>query len=169
MGRQIGSIEPNDGSRFLIGIDPGKTTGFAMLNEKTLEIKALYTTDFWELYGMLQISAKTLIPKVQIHIEQPASIKAVYSSHVQALIGTRQQTRDKLVCNIGENMREGTLLREGLRNLGYTIFDVRPIGKKKWTHEEFQTVTGWESSSNQHVRDAVRLVWDKKWQPTLPF
>jgi hypothetical protein len=93
-------------------------------------------------------------------------VKALYARHGKRLeeLKSRVQTRDRIVWNSAENAREGILLRDGLRKLGYTVFDCRPVGRKKWDSETFQTITGYPDRSNQHVRDAVFLVYDKRWQ-----
>jgi hypothetical protein len=166
MGRPTGAIESNDGDHFLIGIDPGVNTGFCLLHLNTLEIRSLYTLDFWSTYDLMLLSVKTLAGRAQIHIEQPSLVKSLYARHYKRLEETRSEivTRDKIVWNAGENAREGTLMKIGLQKLGYVVFDCRPVGRKKWTHEEFQSITGWPDRSNQNVRDAAYLVWDKHWQ-----
>lgn len=168
MGRQVGSIESNPGHQLLIGVDPGSTTGVCVLDISIAprQIKSLYTMDFWSLYELLSQSVDPLTRHCQIHIEQPSMVKSLYARHSQRLneLGSRIQTRDRIVWNSAENAREGILLRDGLRNLGYTVFDCRPVGRKKWTSEQFQQATGYPDRSNQHVRDATFLVWDKVWQ-----
>ena len=166
MGRPIGSIQPNDGERLLIGVDPGSVTGVSIVSVNPHQIKSLYTMDFWSLYKLLDQQKDILARICQIHIEQPSMVKSLYARHAKRLneLQKEVQTRDKIVWNSAENAREGTLLRDGLRLLGYTVFDCKPVGRKKWTSEEFQQVTGYPDRSNQHVRDATFLVWDKIWK-----
>jgi hypothetical protein len=166
MGRPIGSIESGAG-RLLIGVDPGSTTGVSIVTaDSPRQIKALYTMDFWSLFNLLNQQKDTLTRIAQIHIEQPSMVKALYARHGKKLgeLQSRIETRDRIVWNSAENAREGILLRDGLRNLGYTCFDVRPVGRKKWSSEVFQQATGYPDRSNQHVRDATFLVWDKIWK-----
>jgi hypothetical protein len=166
MGRFTGSIESGNGERLLIGIDPGSITGVSIVKISPRQIKSLITTNFWELFNLLNLQKDTLAQISQIHIEQPSMVKSLYARHGKRLeeLQSKIQTRDKIVWNSAENAREGILLRDGLRNLGYTCFDCRPVGRKKWTSQEFQAATGYQDHSNQHVRDATFLVWDKVWK-----
>lgn len=168
MGKSVDYFEPDSGNRLLIGIDPGSVTGFCVLDiqYEPRDIKALYTMDFWSVYKMMEKLKDSLSNKCQIHVEQPSMIKSLYARHSQRLteLQSKIQTRDRIVWNSAENAREGMLLAKGLRDLGYTVFDCRPVGRRKWTSEQFQAVTGYQDRSNQHVRDAVFLVWDKPWQ-----
>lgn len=166
MGRPIGGIQSNDGERLLIGVDPGSITGVSIISLNPHQIKSLFTMDFWSLYNLLNQQKDILVPICQIHIEQPSMVKSLYARHAKRLneLKSEVQTRDKIVWNSAENAREGILLRDGLRNLGYTVFDCRPVGRKKWTSEQFQQATGYSDRSNQHVRDATFLVWDKIWK-----
>lgn len=166
MGGPIGNIQSTAGERLLIGVDPGSTTGVSVVTaDSPRQIKALYTMDFWSLFNLLNQQKEVLARIAQIHIEQPSMVKALYARHGKRLeeLRSRVQTRDRIVWNSAENAREGILLRDGLRNLGYTCFDCRPVGRKKWTSEQFQASTGYPDRSNQHVRDSTFLVWDKKW------
>lgn len=166
MGRPISGIQSNDNERLLIGIDPGSITGVSIVSVFPHQIKSLYTMDFWSLYNFLNQQKDTLTKNCQIHIEQPSLVKSLYARHAKRLEETKAEivTRDKIVWNAGENAREGILLRDGLRALGYTVFDCRPVGRKKWTSDVFQQATGYPDRSNQHVRDATFLVWDKIWK-----
>jgi hypothetical protein len=158
--------QPIHGERCLIGIDPGSATGICILTLPSRKLE-LFTLDFWSVYDIFRQSPG-LRSVSQIHIEQPAMIKAFYGRHTQKLeeAGSKAVSRDRMVWNCAENAREGTLLGEGLRRLGFTVFDCRPVGRRKWTHADFQEVTGYPNRSNQHVRDATFLVWGKQWQET---
>lgn len=164
MGETLVSRSP--GEQFLIGIDPGKTTGMCVKVVQTGMIRALYTLDFWSCFNLFQKNVEEYPRICQIYIEQPSLVKSLYARHATRLEETKSKvvTRDKIVWDAGANAREGTLLRDGLRNLGYTCFDCKPVGRKKWDSETFQRVTTWQDRSNQHVRDAAFLIHDKAWQ-----
>lgn len=165
MGNQISRIE-SIGRRLLIGIDPGSSTGICILDEQSREIRSLYLMDFWTTYELLQRSQPSLAPVSQVYIEQPSLVKAMYGRHTSSLANSPKSTiatRDKIVWNSAENSREGLLLRDGLRRIGFTVFDVKPVGRKKWTSEQFQAIMRYPDRSNQHVRDAAFLVHDKHW------
>lgn len=166
MGESTSVIQCNPEERLLIGIDPGSSTGICIIKCDTREIRSLRTLDFWATFNLFQRSLPPLNLVSQVYIEQPSMIKAFYGRHVKQLTeaGSKVPSRDRMVWNCGENAREATLLGSGLRNLGYTVFDCRPVGRKKWTSEQFQEIMNYPDRSNQHVRDAAFLVHDKQWQ-----
>jgi hypothetical protein len=165
MGREIRDITIADRNRLLIGIDPGGSTGICVLDLETRQIKSVYTLNFWETYALMSRCADPLVHISQVYIEQPSLVKSLYARHAARLkeAGSKETTRDKIVWDSGGNAREGILLRDGLRNLGYTVFDSKPVGRKKWTSDQFQQITGYPDRSNQHVRDAAFLVYGKSW------
>lgn len=154
---------------FLVGIDPGSTTGVCFMRSTSKIITSLHTLDFWSTYELLKQHAEVLTPICQIHIEQPSLVKSLYARHAKRLeeLQSKTTTRDKMVWDAGCNAREGTLLRDGLRRLGYVCIDEKPVGRKKWNSQEFQAATGWQDRSNQHVRDAAYLIHNKSWQAFL--
>jgi hypothetical protein len=139
------------------------------MDSETKHIRSLYTLDFWTTYALF-VQHKDYLPQAcQIYIEQPSLVKSLYARHAKRLQETKSEivTRDKIVWDSGGNAREGILLRDGLRILGYTCFDEKPVGRKKWNAEEFSQITGYADRSNQHVRDAAFLIHTKSWQAFL--
>lgn len=167
MGGQIDLLSGDQ--FFLIGIDPGKVTGVCIMRAGSKNITSLHTLDFWSTYEMFKQHSQSLVPISQIHIEQPSLVKSLYARHASRLEETKSkiQTRDKIVWDAGANAREGSLLRDGLRKLGYICIDEKPVGRKKWNAQEFNFSTGHQGQSNQHVRDATYLVHNKSWQAFL--
>lgn len=120
----------------IIGIDPGKDTGIAYLNEDGT-IDELRTVDFWETVNIIT----WLHPKeIEVAIELPSN------KHV--LPGRRG-------VDVGSVIREAELLVKllELRKIKHKTYP--PLGKI--SAEEFNLETGWKGKSNQHTRDAARL------------
>lgn len=158
-------IQP--GQRVLIGIDPGKRTGTCVVDAESNKILALWTTNFWGLYRAFAVPSDGLLQRIiQFHIEQPSLVKALYARHAAELVKYQKkvETRDKIVWDAGGNATEGRLLAEGLRAQGYTVFDVTPDRRTKWTREDLKRFMKWEGVSNQHIRDAAFLVWGVRWK-----
>lgn len=120
----------------IIGIDPGKDTGIAYLNEDGT-IDELRAVDFWETVNIIT----WLHPKeIEVAIELPSN------KHV--LPGRRG-------VDVGSVIREAELLVKllELRKIKHKTYP--PLGKI--SAEEFNLETGWKGKSNQHTRDAARL------------
>ena len=168
MGEPVSRIDARS-DNILIGIDPGKTTGICILDATTRKILELHTLDFWKTYRFFLDPADNLQKISQVYIEQPSLIKSLYARHATRLVETQAKivTRDKIVWDAGGNAREGILLRDGLRELGYTVFDSKPVGRKKWNASQFSEIMNYPDRSNQHVRDAAFLVHDKPWRVFL--
>lgn len=120
----------------IIGIDPGKDTGIAYLNEDGT-IDELRTVDFWETVNIIT----WLHPKeIEVAIELPSN------KHV---LPCRRGV------DVGSVIREAELLVKllELRKIKHKTYP--PLGKI--SAEEFNLETGWKGKSNQHTRDAARL------------
>jgi hypothetical protein len=136
--------------QFLIGIDCGVSTGVAVYDRKAKKYEGLYALDFWRV---LQFVLTFNRSDVLIVIENPALNQFSYARH-------RQVGRDalKIARNAGGNCREAELLIAGLQLWKYEVWEIKPVAKK-WTAEQFKRHTGYEGSTNEHVRDAGALVY----------
>lgn len=136
-------------SDYIIGIDPGTSTGFAVYDTIEEKLIALETTTFW---GVLNLLEETWGEEtVLIVIEVPES------KHVWHNGGTAKGSVQRTALNVGSVIREAELLAEGLERAGYDVKRVNPRGKVK--AGDFNKVTGWEGKTNQHVRDAGLLAY----------
>lgn len=137
--------------RLVIGIDPGKTTGLALLNKETEELLELHSFNFWSAMNFCMLSAAATVV-----VEVPET-RAIWSGK-----GTTGKAKLKVASNVGGTIREAELLVEGLELAGKTVVQVHPLGKLP--AEQFKRLTGWSGSSNEHTRDAGRLAyqWRKK-------
>ncbi len=132
--------------RLVIGIDPGKTTGLALLNKETNELLELHSTNFWEAMNYCILSAAATVV-----VEVPQT-RAIWSGK-----GTAGKAKLKVAANVGGTIREAELLVEGLEIAGKIVRQVHPIGKLN--KAKFNKLTGWTGGSNEHTRDAGRLAY----------
>lgn len=140
-----------------IGIDPGKSTGFAIWDGK--KITRMGTTDFW---GVVEV-VKSCVDngdEVEVVLEDPSQNKPVFSRDLR---GSRQQVAKKMQRigqNVGMNKKEALLLAEYLQKEGIACRRVQPT-KSKWSAKDLKTYTGITKRTNEHVRDAIRLVYGR--------
>jgi len=138
----------------IIGIDPGKNTGIAILENGKL--KELKTTNF---FGCLDIIKSTDCKYI---VEKPNS-KYVFAGH-RAL-------------DVGSVLRETDLIIEYLKmnNRDYETKPPKHKPKKKGksesgkiNHDDFVKLTGWAGKrTNQHVRDAAMLLITEHSHPKI--
>ena len=133
-------------SNLVIGIDPGKTTGVALLDKKKGELLELKSMTFWSAMNYCILSsAATVI------VEVPET-RAVWSGG-----NATGKAKIKVATNVGGTIREAELMVEGLELAGKKVIRVHPIGKLD--AEQFNRMTGWTGSSNEHTRDAGRMAF----------
>lgn len=139
----------------LTGIDPGRKTGLAEWNPEVSKGDpnrlVLYTFSFWETYEY--ITGKYLPEETTLFIEDPQKNNPTF--------GREKMSRKKLdrkAQNVGSNKEQAYQLIQGFRRQGYVVFAIRP-GSAKWTRKELKLYSGgYDGSSNEHERDAARLV-----------
>ncbi|MCP9290034.1 hypothetical protein [Gracilimonas sediminicola] len=140
--------------RYAIGIDGGVNTGFAVWDRKEKKFAELTSEDFWEVFSTIT----SLYPPalVDIYVEDPSKNKPVFfkkgaNNHKKML---------KVAQNVGGVKRETELLIEGLEKEGYEVQRVRP-GSAKWDADTFKNMTKYKGRTNEHSRDAGRLVFQR--------
>jgi hypothetical protein len=139
--------------RFIVGIDAGKQTGFAIYDREKKQIIYHGTSDFWTVYNLVINFQKT--NETRIVIETPNSKRAFYDRLETVQI---QRQRERISKNIGGNRREAELLADGLEKLGFEVLRVAPSARK-WTADDLCRYTKMRVRTSQHVRDAIQLVW----------
>lgn len=133
--------------RFCIGVDPGKKTGVAIWDKKEKRIIGLTTTDFWGIIYTIKYQTEP----ITVVIENPNLNKPTFDRGANAKANTR------ISQNVGSNKREAELIIDYCKRNSVPCIEVRP-NKAKWSQKEFEQVTGLKTRTNEHVRDAARLV-----------
>lgn len=145
------SVTPSPSLRYVIGIDPGVQTGFAVWDRQARRFVEIDSTDFWGVFERMQ---KISASEVKIIVEIASTAPLFWQRKESA---QNDHTLARKARNVGQVTREASLLVEGLRRLGYRVVEVKPQGKKN--QEEFKRITGWPKRTNQHERDSAMLAY----------
>ena len=136
---------------YSIGIDPGKSTGFAVYHIQEEKLVRLETLSFWSAFGQTLIYEPDNVSRVVI--ELPDS-KHVWHKDANGTAAIQRQA-----VNVGSVLREAELLAMGIENAGYNVQTTNPRGKVD--AKRFKMITGWTGQSNQHERDAGLLCFGR--------
>ena len=135
-------------NKYVIAIDPGVTTGMALYNTETDEIEKLWSSTFWKAVDFC------ILHEADVIVVEVPSTKNAFNAQK----GFSPRAMLKIAVNVGEVIREASLLAEGLGMAGKTVIQVAPRGKL--SHELFVEKTGWAGGrTNQHCRDAGILAY----------
>lgn len=133
-----------------IGIDPGKNTGVAVWDCNQQTFTELKTLNFWDCYDYV-LDQWASADRLLVKVEDPRGNRPVFDR------GQRGAKRTKIAQNIGGVKKEAGLLIQGFQRFGIPTQGVVPKSKK-WSAQMFNRISGWEGQSNEHTRDAGRLV-----------
>lgn len=151
-------IHPGPKRRFVVGIDPGVTTGVAVWDRDERTFFATFSGDF--------VQAKHFIvdnydPEIaEVIVEDPSLNKPTFGGGYHGGVDEGEVAkREKISRNVGMNQREAKLWVMTLEDRGYDVRTSRPSGPK-WSAQHVKRLTGYDGRpNNQNVRDAIRLVW----------
>jgi hypothetical protein len=132
--------------KLVIGIDPGKSTGYAEFDVDSSRVIRMGTMDFWGVYKHLETMYRNAT-WVNVVIEVPNT------KHVWHKGAVSEAAKNRTAVNVGSVIREAELLAQGIETLGIHVTRVPPKGKVDAT--KFKSFTGLEGVTNQHERDAV--------------
>lgn len=135
-------------SRYIIGIDPGKNTGFGVWDAKLEKFSYLGTIDFWTAVDLLRAYDPRDVIRVIVELPQT---KHVW--HGSKNVATAQRTG----VNVGGALREAELLAEFCSRRGLSIITKPPAGKIDAA--KFRDLTGYKGATNEHTRDAGMLAY----------
>lgn len=154
-----GGKKAGQGKRYVVGIDPGVKTGFALWDREEKQFDWVETSTFWGVYFRLTESYVLSPLNTEIVIE--VAHHAPTFKHLKAE-GQNKHTLSKIARNVGQVTREAQLLVEGFKRRGFTVIEQKPLGKAKKAVDDmrdFERLTGWEGRTSQHARDAARLAY----------
>jgi len=134
-------------SRFLIGIDPGKNTGFAAYDTEKKAFVMCNTYSFWETIELLEHYRPQ---GFLAYVELPKT-KHVWHSGAKS-----QNAKNRTAVNVGSVIREAELIVEWLEREEVEHKTVAPKGKVN--DAVFRKLTGWTGRTSQHARDAGMLL-----------
>lgn len=137
--------------RYVVGIDPGVKTGFAVWDRAERKFRSIGTTEFWSIFDF----AADVSPDDVKFIVETYDWKPTFGQRrgKASSVGVV----DRMARNVGQVMREARLIIEGLRRRGFEVVECAPLGKKN--ADQFRRLTGWQDRTNQHERDAAVMAF----------
>lgn len=135
--------------RYAIGIDPGVNTGYAVYDRQDKYILETATMDFWKVINQL----KGIQPSDAVVVVEIPGTFTYQRNELDA--GRGRDAKNKMQARI---RREAELLAEGIEQMGFEVRRQTPT-RSKWTAEQLARYTGITKRTNEHVRDAIALVW----------
>jgi len=149
----------------VVGIDPGEVTGVAAWDVETQSFTHVGSGSFFEILGLLDErigSAPTAEGwSVGLVVVEDARRLPIYASRD----GVRRRRRDRLCRDVGRIDRDVQLWVDWLRARGLPVRLAEPLRGGKWDAATLARLTrtasgpGWTEPTNQHARDAARLVF----------
>lgn len=140
---------------FAIGIDPGKSNGFAVYDREAGRLAAVETIK--GIFPLIE-RVKTFAPSNADIILESTMNMATFRAHES------DAAQDRMSRNVGAVQAVTAEILQALRSLRYNVKTVLPIRGKKMSEESFRLLTGWEGKTSQHARDAGRLCWRSLWE-----
>ena len=137
--------------QFIIGIDPGKKTGYAVFDCKGGVFTRIETSNFWDVY----LDVIGLSDEYDISVFIEVSTKS-HVWHHRAGVGRMA----KVGQDVGGVRVMGQLLVEGFERYGLAVKQVEPGGKVGAEH--FEAFSGFVGRTSQHGRDAAMMVLRNK-------
>lgn len=124
---------------FSIGIDPGKSTGFAVWSSSENRFLVIETvTSGHALKKIRMYPSNESIVTVEVP-QTKANFHGGEGSHIQSV-------------NIGMVIGQARLIVDYLKSEGYTVIEMHPQGKLG--KDGFRLMTGYSGRTSQHARDA---------------
>jgi predicted RNase H-like nuclease (RuvC/YqgF family) len=140
----------------VIGIDPGQNTGLAVWDSHRKCIVDAKSLDFWRATDeILRIhTVHSTMQRVKVVIENPNENRPVFAK--KGADGVNQKLR--VAQNVGMNKRDAQLIVEFCQHNKIEYVTVKPTSSK-WDAQTCKALTKWDKTTNQHVRDAIKLCY----------
>lgn len=138
--------------QYVVGIDPGTKTGYAVYNRETKSISEMATLDFWSVYKRVLEYFEPHGVIVMVEVPKHSRLHEYQDEK------TGDRLREKIAGDVGGIAREARLLADGLELAGYQVRRVVP-SRSKWTAKDLQQRTRITARTNEHVRDAISLCY----------
>lgn len=140
---------------YLVGIDPGKNTGFAMWDTETQTFESVETLPIHAaLISVLELANRTA--DVKVYFEDARKRKWLPKD------ATSSEYRGHLM-GAGSVKRDSVIWQDALTDWGIPFEMVPPrAGATKWDADTFARITGYKGRTSNHARDAALLVYGRK-------
>ena len=149
--------------RVVVGIDPGTQTGLAQIDAQTGAVLAVSSAGPLETVRQLEALAHEGA-LAGAYVEDSRDLP-IYARHG----GKNRGQRDRVARSVGRVDGLTDLYVGLLTSLGVPVQTAEPVRSTKWDAETCERVTGYAGRSNQHGRDALRIVFGRGTpRPLLP-
>jgi len=139
--------------RILIGIDPGKATGFAIY------VRPGVSSPTGFLSEVKTLSIYQAIKKIEALLFDTPPTSILVRVEDARLRGSDPHAGAAKAQGAGSVKRDADIWEEVLLELGVDFELLRPTPDRlKWTPDYFKTVTGWTAVTSNHARDAAALI-----------
>jgi hypothetical protein len=137
--------------RYIIGIDTGTNTGFAVYDR---QLKKLVRVDTMPIHQALQAI------HALHHVNDPDGFMVRVEDARLAVHGRNNITDRSKIQGAGSIKRDAAIWEDFLKDLGVQYQMVRPNkGTSKLKAEYFQKLTKWEGRTSSHARDAAMICY----------
>ncbi len=155
MGARIRYRAAEPAAPFVLGIDPGQTTGLAGYDPARRALA--FVTSAGPLATVRQLEAWHVAGLLLAVYVEDATGLPLYARHRQ----TARGERDRIARSVGRVDALTDLYLDACAALGVPAVPVEPVRSKKWDAEALRRVTGYAGRSNVHGRDAARICWGR--------
>lgn len=164
LGTEPGGAAPELAAPFVLGIDPGADTGLAGFVPPTgrrQRGRLAFVTSAGPLVALRLLTAWHREGVLLAAVVEDSRRLPVYARHADR--SGRQ--RDRIARNVGRVDCLTDLYLDLLRSFRAAdgarvpVRCVEPVRAPKWDAGTLRRLTGYEDRTNQHGRDAARLVW----------
>lgn len=143
----------------VVGIDPGEVTGMAAWDVGAQSFVHVGSGSFFEVLDLLDEWLGAAPPaagwSVSLVVVEDARRLPIYASR-DCVRGRR---RDRLCRSVGRIDRDVQLWVDWLRVRALPVRLAEPLRGGKWDAATLARLSGWTEPTNQHARDAGRLVF----------
>lgn len=145
----------------VVGIDPGAETGVAVWDSRAQALLHVGSGHFFDVLALLDSrvplggEAAGSSWAVGLVVVEDARRLPIYARRD----GLRGRRRDRVCRDVGRVDRDVELWEVWLLSRGLPVRLAEPLRGGKWDAATLEDLSGWTARTNQHGRDAARLVF----------
>jgi hypothetical protein len=143
--------------RFIIGIDPGVKTGFAIYDrqlKKLIQVETMGIIDAQIAVRHNKLIHSINLSEIFVRVED-ARKRKVYGKKIN---GRFVSVGQEVLQGVGSIKRDCSIWEEFLEKHGID-FEMLAPRNTKYPEEYFEKLTGWKERTSNHARDAAILVF----------
>ena len=155
------------GGPVLVGLDPGAVTGVAVWSPALGQLLHVGSGTFWAVRDLIEQRTDPARGTVRagrwgvagVVVEDPRALP-IYARHRSRAGGgpVGRGEADRIARSVGRIDRDVDLWETWLRDAGFGVHLSAPQRRRKWDAAALARMSGWTAPTNEHGRDAARLV-----------